>query len=284
MRRALAAIGALVVVAMASTPAAAIIGGEFDGDAHPNVGIIFAVDADGVGWGSCTGTLVTPTVMVSAAHCFDPATWAPDVITEWLVTFDPAPVWDWDHMGELEWLRGTPHIDPRWFVPQSGRGGFSGFKSQASYDLAVLELDRPAADQHPGIQPAPIVARAALDPYATGSRNTFFTSVGYGVQREVEPPVAGGIFYDGTRNRATVALHKLHPLLLETNDNPQDARGTGGTCSGDSGGPVFLGSTIIAVHSYGQNNKQGVCKTVGGSVRLDTDSARAFLSPFVVLP
>ena len=51
-------------------------------------------------------------------------------------------------------------------------------------------------------------------------------------------------------------------------------------CSGDSGGPTFLGTsnTIVAVHSFGNDP----CHNVSGNVRLDTESARSFLRGYDV--
>jgi secreted trypsin-like serine protease len=53
---------------------------------------------------------------------------------------------------------------------------------------------------------------------------------------------------------------------IKTTNNP--AQGKGGTCSGDSGGPVFFAGTrvIAAVTSFGMNP---VCKGQDYSYRLD---------------
>ncbi|MDH3295685.1 MAG: trypsin-like serine protease [Acidimicrobiia bacterium] len=40
----------------------------------------------------------------------------------------------------------------------------------------------------------------------------------------------------------------------------------GGTCFGDSGGPILSGDTIVAVVSFGLN---GNCAGVGGVYRID---------------
>jgi hypothetical protein len=57
----------LTVLGAAAAPAGAITGGEPDGGGHPNVGVIVFYDA--TGRYRCSATLVSPTVLVTAAHC-----------------------------------------------------------------------------------------------------------------------------------------------------------------------------------------------------------------------
>jgi hypothetical protein len=66
----------------------------------------------------------------------------------------------------------------------------------------------------------------------------------------------------------------LKATELQLSDKP------GGVCFGDSGGPRLLGSVEVAVTSSGNAN----CTGQSTSYRLDTASARAFLSGFVALP
>ncbi len=70
--------------------------------------------------------------------------------------------------------------------------------------------------------------------------------------------------------------------LLFLNGNPNAAWGDGGTCFGDSEGPVFEGSgpVIVAVFSF----MQDPCHNTEGNVRLDTVSARSFVGQVVELP
>src|SRR3954470_10052606 len=62
----LASIVSILVVA----PAGAITNGTADNNGHPNVGGLVAAQAfsDGT-WIYCSGTLISPTVFVTAAHC-----------------------------------------------------------------------------------------------------------------------------------------------------------------------------------------------------------------------
>src|SRR3954466_3447553 len=62
-----AVVAALVSVVLTSS-AGAIIGGSFDGTNHPYI----AYADNGVF--SCSATLLSPTVMLAAAHCFSDST------------------------------------------------------------------------------------------------------------------------------------------------------------------------------------------------------------------
>ena len=71
MRRLLiAAAAALIAALAASAPAGAITYGTTDGTGHPNVGGLVAATqySDGT-WLYCSGTLISPTVVLTAAHC-----------------------------------------------------------------------------------------------------------------------------------------------------------------------------------------------------------------------
>src|SRR5687768_615286 len=84
---------ALLVTLLAlvlATPVQAITGGTLDGDAHPEVGAVIAIyepiSEEPIVW--CSGTLVAPTLFLTAAHCLEDD---PD-LTIVGVTFDPVPV------------------------------------------------------------------------------------------------------------------------------------------------------------------------------------------------
>ena len=61
---------ALLAALVLATPAGAITYGTPDGDGHPEVGALLAPQAyaDGT-WAACSGTLISPTVFLTAAHC-----------------------------------------------------------------------------------------------------------------------------------------------------------------------------------------------------------------------
>lgn len=64
------------------------------------------------------------------------------------------------------------------------------------------------------------------------------------------------------------------------------ARGDGGTCYGDSGGPNFLGAGATETNIVAATTIAGdfMCRATNVGYRLDTPSARGFLGQYVTLP
>ena len=93
---------------------------------------------------------------------------------------------------------------------------------------------------------------------------------------------AGGhqFLYDDVRGVASGTLNATTKAWLRISMNP--AKGDGGTCFGDSGGPNFLGtSDVIAGTTI---TGDSVCRATNVDYRLDTASARSFLANYVTLP
>jgi len=147
-------------------------------------------------------------------------------------------------------LSGTAYTDPLW-------GAVKG----DSHDLAVVVLDAPVA----GVTPYALPRAGLLD--AKNVRSQSFTNVGYGYDDRT-------FTFDGYRRWSTSAFTTLKATELQLSDNP------GGVCFGDSGGPRLLGDVEVAVTSTGNAN----CTGQSTSYRLDTASARTFLSGFVAIP
>lgn len=289
--RRLVAVAALSIgaLAMPAMPAQAITGGQPDGNGHPNVGLITWYDAEGRF--RCTATLVTPTVLLTAAHCTEGA------INKHLVTFstfiaaeapsgipraadDPgtgtssvgfAPGTFTDTLGRT-WYSGTAYSHPK----------YSNFTDMKNWnDVGVIVLDAPVV----GITPAKIAGLNYLDQFAQPKLNsTLFTIVGYGT--EVRKPDSGPQkptpqSYPLLRRVADAPGQKLTPQILQVNGNPNDIRGTGGSCFGDSGGPTFKDGKVVTVTSYGYTDN---CRYLDGLQRVDIKVVQDWMATFGVKP
>src|SRR5215468_4331005 len=154
MRRVvLAGIAAIVAALTFAAPAGAITNGVPDGNGHPEVGALLAPQpySDGT-WATCSGTLISPTVFLTAAHC-------DQGVSQVAVTFDSSYN---AATGTAYW--GTWHADPDYNRAQSD-----------PHDVAVVVLDKAVK----GIAPARLPKAGSLNDLSAGTR---FTSVGYGAQ------------------------------------------------------------------------------------------------------
>jgi V8-like Glu-specific endopeptidase len=244
------AVTAVVLAALAvAAPAGAITDGAPDGNGHPNVGGLVAAQqySDGT-WIYCSGTLISPTVFLTAAHCAEG-----DRVR---VSFSTAY-----KAGDTVYA-GTFHGDPAYDQKQSD-----------PHDIAVVVFDKAVK----GIAPASLPKANSLSGLS-GSQQ--FTSVGYGAYEVTNQPGGHQYLYNDVRGVATGTLNSLTSAWLRISMNP--STGNGGTCYGDSGGPNFLGTTDIVAGTTITGD--AVCRSTNVDYRLDTPSARSFLGPYVRLP
>lgn len=259
-------------------PAQASTGGDADGELHPDVGLILYYSEDGRF--RCSATLVSPTVIVTAAHC------TLGTLGKTLVTFEsviaeappsgfpvaanPAAGFTAAEITNAGFISGTAYTHPE----------YSDFTDMDNWnDVGVIVLDEPLA-AHGTDYPA-IASNGTLDAIVSGQLSkTIFTAVGYGT--EIRKPLEGPqkpqpMTYPLLRRYVDMPGQKLTPQILQTNGNPNDVRGTGGTCFGDSGGPVFLDGELVAVTSYGYTAN---CRYLGGYQRLDIPVVSDWLATF----
>jgi secreted trypsin-like serine protease len=248
--RRLITVTALVAALAAVSSASAITNGTADGQRHPNVGGLVAATQypDGT-WLYCSGTLISPTVFLTAAHCAEDGERVG-------VTFDTA------YQAGDKVYYGTFEADPLYNQSQSD-----------PHDIAVVVFDKPIR----GITPAKL---PTADSLSNLSGTQQFTSVGYGAYEVTKGPGGRQFLYNDVRMVATGTLNSTNPSWLRISMNP--STGDGGTCYGDSGGPNFLGTTdiIAAITITGD----AVCRSTNVVYRLDTESARTFLAQYVTLP
>lgn len=240
---------ALVAVMLQSGSAYAITNGEPDAGRHPYVCLIVCDDAPGHPAWRGTGTLLSPTVVLTAGHVTDGAVAA----RVWFyedVTYDsvPFPLYPYGGPGSGA-IEGTPYTNPD-FAIGAGKG-LPGFDYR---DVGIVVLSEPVSMSEYGLLPTaglvdtlPVMTNVDL--------------VGYGVQYQVQPRNVGGPrgAWTGPRVRNYAPAKLLSgnfawsDEFIRVTANP--GQGKGGTAFGDSGGPVLLAGTrtILAVNSYVTN-------------------------------
>jgi V8-like Glu-specific endopeptidase len=248
-----AVLSVLAIFVVAVTPVGAVTNGTLDGNGHPYVGLMVAQDSNGTPLWRCSGTLLSPTLFLTAGHCTEP----PAAHVE--IWFDAdvesgIPANGYPDTGDVG---GTPYTYPN-YNPNAFY----------LYDLGVVVLDESMVMAEYGAMPT----ENRLDELARrrGLQNVTFTAVGYGLQESF--PDRASFLANNERVRMVAYPHLLQinapgftgdfSLLLSNN------HASGGTCFGDSGGPNFIGDSNVigGVTSYGLN---GNCAGTGGVYRVD---------------
>ena len=270
MYKKLLAVAMIVVILLVVVPMAyAITFGQPDGDGHPNVGAMIVLEPNGIKYLYCSGTLIAPDVFLTAAHCTAAAAAYEADPHDVYVTFDS--VWD----DEATLHRGTYRLNPNY-----------GHDMHDLHDVAVIILDEPipSTEEDPdhGIDPAALPPEGLLadmkkDKELKGQQ---FVTVGYGTLRDDKTGGPHALGDYGERFYAEQTFLALKPYWLQISMNP--STGSGGTCYGDSGGPHFLGDSDMVVSLTVTGDAW--CRATDVTYRLDTDSARSYLSQFVDLP
>ncbi|WP_440102355.1 S1 family peptidase [Streptosporangium sp. H16] len=254
--------------AFPASPAWAITNGSPDLTAHPQVGAVIGDKPNDDGtWSYCTGTLISPTVFLTAAHCAEKGQKTARV------SFSSR----YRHGDKI--YTGRYVIDSR-------------YKDKSDlHDMAVVVFDTAI----PGIKPARLPTEGLLDRLeaANALKITRFTPVGYGAMVSTKASAKGKhasargkhkvrLTYTDTRHQASISFEDLTRRWLKLS---LSSKGDGSTCFGDSGGPNFLGGPtsdlLVATTISGDDD---ACRMTNYDYRLDTPQARSFLKKFVTLP
>lgn len=300
-RTAAALLAGLVMLALAA-PVGAITKNFVEDFEHPFVGlIVFYVADDGDETDDnddpdfshrCSGSLLSPTVFLTAGHC----TWEPaeptaeDDILYARVYFQQDAGANYDPDTELDPVSGYPEFcadgtlgvtcaTATEIYTYPAYDNFAGWPvDRDTSDVGVVILEQPISLAEYGVLAEPGTLDSLHE--ARGIHDTTFTVSGYGVT--YSSPVALVSFRE--RLMATSTLVNVKAGLgggfnLQTVGN---GNGLGGTCGGDSGGPVFLGdttsNTIVGVTSYGLN---AWCRGTDFAYRTDLEEVHAWITSFL---
>jgi hypothetical protein len=295
MKKLAGAVVALVVVLTLTSPGGAITYGTPDDGEHPYVGFMISFVPSEPGWFSCSGTLIDEDTFLSAGHCvFDIGTegvdTGPSGGSDVWVTFAPEDVlagWPAREDYETEealyaarsaWLDANPAFVNGTAYPDPAYDDFASFPE--NHDLGVVELDQPVPMATYGVL-APLGAAEELaGDTGKGRNDALVETVGYGVQSVHPHPMEVDTRYKSTSRVVEVNGNQSRGGNLHTLNNPSAVGGRGGSCFGDSGGPVFINDTneILAVVSYGPS---ATCHGADYSWRVDTEGSYAFILPFL---
>ena len=262
----------VVVLAIAVSSVDAITDGELDGEDHPHV-VLLLMEVGGEPMYRCSGTLLSPTVLLTAGHCVSNY---PDEPYSGMRVFTESDVDGGDNnypycnegdnncINAVSWAAHPLYeTEDPWY----------------SHDVGIVILPEPGVVGLAEYGTLPELDQFDDLPMPSGRRNkTWFTSVGYGLQAIFTDEGQWELQSDRVRMVANPFLLQLNvagitgdfSLLLSNNHS------TGGTCFGDSGGPNFLGDTniVAGVTSFGMN---GNCAGVGGVFRTDRADVLDFI-------
>jgi hypothetical protein len=269
MRKRLAAALAMLIAAAAfAAPVGAITYNAQQDFVHDYVGLaVFYTTPDPVTHDPfshrCSGTLISPTVFVTDGHCTDGVDTG-RVYFEQAVGPSYSPT-AFNGLGGDE-TTGYPYLNGHTF---SRADNYGNVNLPNTKDAGVVILDQPytpPSGQFGQLPTAGLLNRIVAAAGPNHKQSVRFVTSGYGLRDQDPRP------NPGRRERLMAVSHLIentNPLTtyqLKTTNNP--SKGMGGSCNGDSGGPVFVYGTriIAAVVSFGRNPQ---CKGQDFSYRLD---------------
>ncbi len=269
----------LMLSAVVYTTALAVSDGKPDGNGHPAV-VLLLMEVGGRPAFRCSGTLLSPTVLLTAGHCTS--------------NFPDSPYTGMRVFTESDVEAGIGKTNS---YPFAGPNSVEAIAWHAHplfetgpffvHDVGVVILRSPGVvlpQAQYGVLPA--VNQWDVLKTRRGLQDTTFTAVGYGLQASFPDAASFKDSQSRTRYFATPQLLQINTpgftgsfsILLSNNHS------TGGTCFGDSGGPNFYGSgrtetkIVAGVTSFAVN---GNCAGTGGVFRMDRQDVLDFVRTYL---
>jgi hypothetical protein len=176
------------------------------------------------------------------------------------------------------WLNDASHGFTRGTaIPNPLYDDFASFPR--THDVGVVELPSGTFSGAHGVL-ASIGTAERLVANAKNKNYALIETVGYGIQSVQPKPMDVETRYKSTSRIVELTGNASKGGNLHTLNNPSATGGVGGSCFGDSGGPVFVNNTnqVVAVVSWGNSN---TCHGADYSWRVDTTEAQNFLSQYI---